>query len=152
MHPPPHPKTMTIVSAEDNFYSFWASELTIFRHKTLTKMEWTEGVSIRNLRQGMTINPRAYQRSDNLGFGDITNMPGNLGWSETNENLTASLKCWGGNIKGVKWGWAVNTVILPPTPLPYWLPPSTLDCNGFGGGRGGRVKKERKRGGGRGIR
>ena len=58
----------------------------------LTKMECKEGGDLENSRQGMTTNLQAYLCSHNLGVGSITDLHGNSGWSETNNNFGGVLE------------------------------------------------------------
>ena len=85
--PHKHPKTMAIVSAEDDQNSAWAFDSTAFRRKILAKMGWKEEDGILKYRQDMKTNLRAYPSSNHLGVSTTIDLHGDSGWSKTNKNF-----------------------------------------------------------------
>ena len=113
--PPTYPKTMTIVAAEDYCISAWASDSTAYVCKILAKMVWRRRYNLRKSLQRIITSIWADHHSHHLGVGDILPIFTSIwGGQKQTRILAASLRCWGGITKGLRWGQAV---LLTPPPL-----------------------------------
>ena len=90
--PPVRPRTITIVSVENDRNSAWASDSTAFGRKILSNMGWKEGYGIGKFWHGITTNLRSYCRPGNLSVGATTDLHQDSVWSKTNKNFGSILE------------------------------------------------------------